>query len=328
MLNRFTGLLYVLIIIILNGCERQLYINNSDSGIAPAVPVGLKVVYAYDGSVLIAWQYNNEPDFQAYNVYRSINNGAYTLLALTANNYYFDDSLDYQTKYYYKVSAINSSNRESLFCDSVMAQPLNLYNPAAPATSSFNISARNWNNQKSVYLSWNANSEGDVAWYYVYRSLTGSFTADSTTYIGKSHITTYTDTVNLSLYTNYYYKLRAVDKGGLQSSDSPIVHDMLFDIPEIIFPQNNSYVNVFSQFIIKTLSVPADYKIVVQTNQFFDEFWNTLVHSAILNDTLYIDFTPPFLDVNVIYYWRVAAYSQNSSDPNSVSPLYQFTLKP
>ncbi|MDR3609126.1 MAG: hypothetical protein P4L27_01020 [Ignavibacteriaceae bacterium] len=328
MLNRFSGLCCIIIVIMLNGCERQLYLNNSDSGIPPAVPVGVKVVYAYDGAVFIAWQYNTEPDFKGYNVYRSINNSSFSLLAFTTNNYYFDDSLDYQTKYYYKISAINNAGRESLTCDSIMAQPLNLYPPGTPATLSFNISARNWYNQKSVYLNWNPNSEGDVAWYYVYRSINDNFTADSSTYIGKTHITNYTDTVNLSLYINYYYKLRAVDKGGLQSGDSHIVHDIIFDVPSVIFPQNNSLVSAFNQFIIKTIGVPADYKIVVQTNQFFDEFWNTVVHSTAINDTLYIDFTPASLDVNVIYYWRVAAYSQNSSDPNSVSPLYQFTIKP
>src|ERR1035437_4382646 len=328
MLNRFLFLSYIMTVLILTGCERPLNLTNPDSGIPPAVPVGLKVISAYDGAVLIAWHDNTEPDFKGYNIYRRINNSAFTFLAFITNSYYFDDSLDYQTKYYYKVSALNSANRESLPADSVMAQPLNIYAPGTPATLSFNIRARNWNNQKSVYLNWNLNSEGDVSWYYVYRNLNQTFAADSSTFIGKSSVPSFTDTTNFSLYTNYYYKIRAVDKGGLQSSDSRIIHDMIFDVPAMIFPQNYALVNYFNQFAIKTLKVPADYKIVVQSNQFFDEFWSIVVHSDLINDTLYVAFTPPYLNSNVTYYWRVAAYSQNSSDPNSVSQLFQFTIKP
>lgn len=328
MLNRFSRILCIITLIILSGCERSIDLTSPDSGIPPAVPVELKVISAYDGAVLIGWQDNTEPDLKGYNVYRRINNSAFTLLAFTTNSYYFDDSLDYTTKYYYRVSALNSANRESHQSDSVIAQPLNVYAPGTPATLSFTINARNWNNQKSVYLTWSPNSEGDVAWYYVYRSLNQTFSADSSTFIGKSPLTSFTDTTSVLLYTNYYYKLKAVDKGGLQSSDSRVIHDMILDVPAIIFPQNNSLVSYFSQFAIKTLNVPADYKIVVQTNQFFDEFWNTVVHSDVINDTLYIDFTPPYLYANVTYYWRVAAYTSNSSDPNSVSPLYQFTIKP
>ena len=327
MLNRFSCLFYIMTLIILSGCERNINLVGSESGIPPAVPIGLKVFFAYDGSVFIGWHDNTEPDLIGYNVYRSKNKTGFSLLTFTTNNYYFDDSLDYYTNYYYKVSALNNGNRESLPSDSVLARPINLYAPGTPATLSFNINARNWNNQKSIYLNWNPNSEGDVAWYFVYRNLNESFPADSSTLIGKSSVANFTDTTNLILYTNYYYKIRAVDKGGLQSQESHVVHDMIFDVPAIIFPQNNAQVNFFGQFTIKTLNVPADYKIVVQTNQFFDEIWNTVVHSDLINDTLNIQFTPSYLYANIPYYWRVAAYSPNSSDPNSVSPLYQFTIK-
>jgi fibronectin type 3 domain-containing protein len=328
MLNRFYLLLYITLVIALSGCRRDIYTNNTVTGLPPAVPVGLKVVSAYDGAVLIAWQNNMEADFSGYNVFRSINNSSFLFLTFTSNNYYFDDSLNYQLNYYYKVNAVNNAQMESLFSDSVLAQPVNLYPPAAPANLSFTISARNWEGQRSVVLTWNPNSEGDVAWYYVYKSTMDNFTADSNTFIGKSHTPNYTDTINLALYTNYYYKLRAVDKGNLQSNESRIVHDMIFDIPAVLFPPNGTQTAFFSQFAIKTLSVPANYKIVVQTNQFFDEFWSTVVSSSILNDTLNIDFTPPFLNANTTYYWRVSTYSQNSSDPNSISQLYQFTIKP
>jgi hypothetical protein len=327
MLNRFLYL-FIIICLLSAGCEREINVNNTGSGIPPAVPVGLRVDYASDGFISISWQSNPEPDLKGYNVYRSVNKSNFVLALFTTDNFYYDDSLDYQSIYSYKISAVNTSNIESRLSDSVFAKPVNLYAPTAPAQFTFNINAKNELGKKSVALSWNANQESDVAWYYVYRSTNQTFNADSSTFIGKSFIPVYTDTVNLTLYTNYYYKLRAVDKGGLQSTDSRVVQDMIYGIPDLIFPLNNSMVNYFSRFAIKTLTMPADYKIIVQTNPYFGEIWETDVNTSQVNDTLYINFTGSFLNSNVPYYWRVAAYSPNSSSPNSISPLYQFTIKP
>ncbi len=319
--------LFIIICLLTEGCGREIDLNTTGSGIPPAVPVGLQIEFADDGAILISWNSNPEPDLSGYNVYRSVNKGNFVFATFTTNNYYYDDSLDYQTIYSYKVSAINKSNLESKLSDSVFAKPVNLYPPAPPAQLSFNINAKNELGKKSVSLNWSPNQESDVQWYYVYRSVNSTFNSDSTTFIGKSLTPNYTDTINLVLYTNYYYKLRAVDKGGLMSSDSRIVFDMIFGIPDMVYPLNNSVVNYFSQFAIKTLPVPADYKIIVQTNQYFGEIWETDVNTAKINDTLYIDFTASFLDANVPYYWRVATYSPYSSNPNSISPLYQFTIK-
>ncbi len=73
------------------------------------------------------------------------------------------------------------------------------------------------------------------------------------------------------------------------------------------------------------LQTPATYKIVVQRNEYFDEFYDKTIFSNTTNDTLAIDFSPTYLYYQT-YYWRVITYSQ-SSEPNSISKLYSFTLK-
>ena len=295
------------------------------SGLPPAVPVGLTVVYADDGSIALFWQSNTEPDLYGYNVYRSTDSVNFMAINFTSNNYYVDDSLNYNTTYYYRITAINLGNKESLPSNIVSGKPINLYAPSQP--QGLSINARNWEGNISVYLSWNPNYEGDIAGFNIYRSLSPDFNSDSANLIGFSNGIDFTDTLNFKLYMQYYYRIRAVDKGGLISTQTPEVNDEIYGIPQIIFPQDGTQTTYFSSFVIKAVGVPADYKIVVQDNKFFGTFWSTDFSSSVTNDTISISFNPYYINTGVTYYWRVATYSQNGNQPNSVSPLYKFIIK-
>lgn len=318
------NLFILFIIVFISGCERQIDINQTDNNIPPAVPVGLHIAYASDGLIAIEWQNNVEADLKGYNIYRSTDSVNFTILNFTENNYYLDDSLNYNTTYYYKITATDIWNKESQQTGFVDAEPKNMYPPSTPRGLSIN--ARNWEGKLSVYLSWLPNTEGDIAGFNIYKSLLPNFNADSSTFYAFTKDINFSDTTNLALYTQYYYRIKAVDKGGLLSDQTNIVNDEIYEIPQIIFPQDGAQTSYFNYFIIKAINVPANYKIIVQDNIFYGEIWSTDFYSSTTNDTISVLFNPAYINSNTNYYWRVVTYSQDASNPNSVSPLYKFVI--
>lgn len=320
--NRIAIALFTLLF--LNACERPSE-TIDDPGIQPAVPVGLTIYYASDGEITIDWQSNPESDVSGYNIYRRIDSTESIKIDYTSDSYYFDDSLDYNVTYYYKVTAVSIWDRESGFSNEVSATPVNRYKPQRP--TGLQINARNWEGEISIFIKWATGYESDVMGYNIYRSDLPGFISDSTNLIAFTNMINFSDTLNIDLYTNYYYKIRAVDKGNLISDESSEINDLVFEIPEVFFPKNNSTVNVFTEFLIKAIQVPANYRIGLQSNQYFGEVWSTTVETNIIDDTLRIDFFPSTLELNRTYYWRIAAYSGNSQDPNSISKLFAVTFK-
>jgi hypothetical protein len=307
------------------GCDRQTDTGVSNGNIPPSVPSSLNVYSASDGEVIIEWIANVEPDVKGYNIYRRTEHTESIKIDFTENDFYFDNSLYYDTTYYYKITAVDIDNRESNFTPEVSAVPLNRFPPSRPLF--LRINARNWPDETSIYLAWQRNYETDIAGYNIYRSTDSPFNADSNSYIGFTSGINYTDTTDLSFYIAYYYKIQAVDKGNLLSNESAEVKDFLLQVPEVIFPKDDSEVNFFDEFILKAVDVPATYRIGLQNNMFFGEIWSTEVGATIDDDTLRIAFNPPPLSLNKTYYWRVVTYSGNSSEPNSVSNLFKFTLR-
>ena len=307
------------------GCERPTNITNVDDGIPPAVPSGLSVYFAGDGEVILDWLNNSEPDFKGYNIYRSTDSSVFNFIYFTSDNIFYNDTLSYDTIYYYRITAIDVWGTESAASSTVSAQPLNKNKPHMPRF--IGINARNWEDNRSVYLSWQANYDSDIKHYNIYRGTDNNFISDSSSFVGSSIEPEFTDTTNLSLYTMYYYKIRALDKGELLSDESSVVNDQIVGIPEVVLPLDKTESHGFTDFIIKAINVPATYEIIVQDNQFFGTFWDKQFDSNVTNDTISINFNPTYLTNNQTYYWRVAVYTSSSSEPNSISKLYQFTIK-
>ncbi len=308
------------------GCERPTDANQKDDGIPPAVPVGVQIFYASDGEILVEWNPNNEVDLKGYNVYRKTSNTEYNFLAFTTNSYWFDDSLSYDETYLYQISAADVWGEESQKSAEVSAAPINRYNPQK--LRYITINARNWEGKISIFLSWEPNYESDISGYNLYRSTNSSFTADSLSLIGFTSDIQFNDTNSIEIYKDYNYKIRAVDKGGLLSDESSLVIDQAYEMAAQIFPSNDSLVNYFSYFIIKALKVPADYRIIVQTNEYYGEYWSDDFSSNVIDDAIQVKFNPSYLYPYTYYYWRVITFSNNNSEPNSISPLYKFKVKP
>jgi fibronectin type 3 domain-containing protein len=91
----------------------------------PVAPSGLSATTS-DSTVLLDWNNNTEPDFNGYNVYRSTTSGGpYTRLndtPLTSSDYN-DTSVTNGTRYYYVVTATDTSLNESANSSQVSAIP-------------------------------------------------------------------------------------------------------------------------------------------------------------------------------------------------------------
>lgn len=306
-------------------CERLTETSVTDDGLPPAVPVGLRIVFSYDGEVGLEWNVNNEPDIRGYNIYRRENKTISTLIAFTTDSYFFDDSLNYDSQYYYKISAVDLVGEESAATSEILAEPENIYSPIAPRFPAVN--ARNWEENLSVYLSWEKSFESDVEKYFVFRSEEQGYIPDTSSFIGESAQNYFNDTTALKMDIKYFYKIVAIDKGGLISTPSEEVSDEIYHSASLIFPLDSAEVPFFDYFKIKTINKPATYRISVMTNPFFSEYWATEFYSEATDDTISVSFKPDYVDANVRYYLRIAVYSI-SEQPNSISNLYNFIIVP
>ncbi len=85
--------------------------------IAPAAPLGLTASGAI-GSIVLDWNNNDEPDFNGYNVYRSLTSGSdYVKLntLLLSSSDYLDTNVTDDTTYYYVATAVDSAGLESIY---------------------------------------------------------------------------------------------------------------------------------------------------------------------------------------------------------------------
>jgi len=313
------------ITVLLNGCERNTPSSVADDGLPPAVPTNGRVYSAYDGEIELVWHANVELDLKGYNIYGSTDSTNFSFTGFSSENYYLDDSLDYNTKYFYRITAIDVQNNESQPSSVVSAVPKNIYVPFAPRFPEIN--ARNWLSNISVHLSWDPGYETDIAGFYIYRSTTPGFTPDSASLVGFSPISSYSDTLNLSLLVTYYYKIIAVDKGNLRSDPSSEVQDEILPMAEIVFPAGDIQTSTLT-FRFIAVPVPSTYEITLQTNPYFGEVWTKEITTSIVNDTISVDFDGNALYYNVTYYWRVITYTIDDSNPNSISPLQNFLIQP
>lgn len=309
------------------GCREKTGTESYDDGIAPSVPAGLSVFKSRDGEVGIEWERNVEFDFDHYIIYRGINDSTkLKLLSLLRDNYYYDYPLEYDSVYYYSVSAVDNYGRESVSSGFVSASPANFYPPHTPLN--FKALGKHTDTGKFFLLSWEPNYDADLLGYEIYRSAQSGFTPDSSNLIGFAKDNSYKDSIGVQLLEKYFFVIRAVDKGLKKSKPSGEFGDVIFDKPRVVFPENNSQVKPFSQFRIQTVSMPAFYKLVVQTNEIFGTVLELNFESSSVNSVISIDFNPYYLEPYKTYYCRVLAYSIANDDPNSFSELIKFSIYP
>ncbi len=187
--------------------------NATPTDLPPDIPTSL-VATPGDKKATLDWVDNTDTDLDGYNVYRSTTSGSgYSKIntGLVATSNYTDTGLTGGITYYYVVTAVDLGANESGYSNEDDATPTD---PAPSPPTGLTATA----GDRQASLDWNDNSEGDLAGYNVYRSLTSGsgYSKINSSLVSASN---YTDT-DLNGGTTYYYVVTAVDLASHESAYS------------------------------------------------------------------------------------------------------------
>jgi chitodextrinase len=171
----------------------------------PAKPTGLTAEATAYYQVDLSWNANAEPDLAGYFVFRDG-----VLRADVTGTSWTDNSVAGNTTYTYTVKAYDTSNNVSVVSDPAVVTTPDSPDTTPPDRPTGLVATATAYNQ--VQLSWNPNTEEDLAGYRVYRN--GQF-------LGSVAATEYADNA-VSAETSYTYEVRAYDMAGNESAGATI----------------------------------------------------------------------------------------------------------
>jgi fibronectin type 3 domain-containing protein len=181
-------------------------VNATPASLVPAAPSGL-VATAGSAQVTLAWTASTGA--ASYHVKRSITTGGpYTQIANPTAATHIDTAVTNGTKYFYVVSAVNTSGESANSAEASATPTAVVQIPPAPT----GLTATAGNAQ--VTLAWTAST--GAASYHVKRSTTSG---GPYTQIANPTAANYTDT-GLTNGTPYYYVVSAVNSAGESSNSS------------------------------------------------------------------------------------------------------------
>jgi fibronectin type 3 domain-containing protein len=184
----------------------------------PSTPTGLSATTISGSRIDLAW--NASSGTTNYNVKRSATDGGpYTIVAGVSGTSYSDTGLPEKTAFYYVVSAVNNAGQ---CVNSTQAEAATHATPPAAPTSLTAAAG-----DCMVSLTWDANTESDLAGYNVYRSMTPGigYALQNASLLNSPE---FTDS-DVGYYTTYYYVVTAVDTDGLESAYADEVSAMSND---------------------------------------------------------------------------------------------------
>ena len=186
--------------------------------VAPAAPAGLAVTDSSSAKIVIRWRKNAETDFLRYRIYRGTSAQPTTKVDSTTNGI-ADTSKTFTglangTRYYLRVTAVDSAGNESGYSNEVNAIPADRIAPAAPTGLAVTDSSSG-----KIVIRWRKNAETDFLRYRIYRGTSAQpiIKVDSTTNGIADTIKTFTGLTN---GTRYYIRVTAVDSAGNESGFS------------------------------------------------------------------------------------------------------------
>ncbi len=176
------------------------------------VPPNAPTVTATSSDSLVTLRWNATATSTGHNVKRGNSAaGPFTTLSTVATTNYSDSSVVNGSTYYYVVSALNAEG-EGANSAVVAATPQAAVAPAAPT----NLTATS-PGKKKIALSWTQSTSPGVTTNKVYRA---TVNGGPYTLIASVPATTSYQNNGLSSGTTYYYRVTAVNGGGLESSQS------------------------------------------------------------------------------------------------------------
>ena len=313
-------------------CEAPSSSDDEDDSDAPAVPTGLNIIIGEsgDGEIALSWNENSEKDFDGYRLYRASNTdelSAYSLVIETPATNYKDTCLDYDTTYYYRVSAYDDNGNESEKSSSVYIQPINVKYPAAPI--GFKVYGYNLPfDDPKIELEWQNNMETDFSHYNIYRATLALFLTDSAHFVVNTTENYYND-IDVEVSTKYYYKISSLDKGLLESVNDTVKSDLPLPETVLMSPDSSSTVSDLNPtFIWEKAENATRYEVIVQPDPYGTATWTGMVNQPAQGNSVQTTYpsnssTTP-LESNTVYYWRVAVYSSDNVKVNSYSTLWKF----
>ncbi|MEW6555822.1 MAG: Ig-like domain-containing protein [Elusimicrobiota bacterium] len=182
----------------------------------PLVPTGLTATGQLDSKILVKYNANTEWDLHGYNIYTSSYSstvGYIKSVSTTTSTSYLLSGLENNNTYYVKIEAQDLSGQKSGICGPVSAIA-GVDDPPAVVTG-LTATAKD----SAVELKWSANTESDLAGYYVFWSTnTGGPYSSTSTFISSTTVI-YTASP-LTNGTAYYFVVRASDTVGNLSTNS------------------------------------------------------------------------------------------------------------
>ncbi len=301
----FTGSILILlttILILTTSCSE---ITSPEDVFPPATPRNFTLIGGGDGQAHFRWERNIEIDLKGYRLYRSVNNtNSFTLLVEIVQTEYVDRFLEYDSVYYYYLTAIDFTGNESNPTNIIDVQPLNISAPQPP--SRVIVSGYNSPVQGAVEMrvSWTPPDIGDLKNYLVFRGTDSSFTPGAASFLDSTNIALYVDRTAM-LNTDYYYKILAVDRGFKQSLPSRATKDKILNSPALISPANNTRFGAPRIFKWEPVNNAVYYEVFVANAPFSDIFWT----SGKITATEFA-YSGPTLQTSKVYYWWVGVYSK------------------
>jgi parallel beta-helix repeat protein len=185
----------------------------------PKAPTGLKAKAISGSSILLNWNSSMDSDLAGYIIYMNDTGvssfGSFHIINTTkktVTSTLIEDLVE-ETIYYFIIRAFDEVPNNSSYSNIAFATTPDETPPAAPKGLAIVKSTHD-----SLVLNWEANSEDDLVGYFLFKAKSSNeqFFEINSKPLTK---TTYMDT-DLDELTTYYYKVRAMDDAGWNSSFS------------------------------------------------------------------------------------------------------------
>jgi len=298
----------------------------------PATPATFLLLGGGDGEARFRWAPNGEQDFRYYTIYRAVGSpAAFVALAHLSENEYVDRFLDYETTYYYYLTASDFAGNESPASGILDVRPVNISSPASPTA----VVVYGHNNaslsQVECSVTWIPPTISDLSHFRIYRSTQAAFEADAATLVDSTAVSLFRDT-QVTTGAVYYYKVTCVDLGGRASVASIADFDRILDKVALLSPGNRTIQSGALTFTWQPVENAVGYQVFVGLAPLSNVVWTSKITTS-----QQMIFSGSKLSSQALYYWWVGAYSKSKGvsqsgvavepDVNSTSEIWSFFVR-